>query len=226
MAHFCAIRPVLLLETGLHSVPGAARLCDSSRPLRILWCGDLEPHKALHLLLQALAGIGLDVQYDLRIIGSGRLLDSLRRLAERLNISEWCSWMGRLSHQDTLRHYEWADLLVFTSLRDTSGNVMLEAFSYGVPVVCFDHQGAADIVSAESGIKMAVSTPGEAVRQLRTTIETLARDRQKLSLLSKGALKRARDFLWERNGELMAAAYRAALGIAKQGSEIVASPEC
>ena len=44
-----------------------------------------------------------------------------------------------------------AELFCFTSLRDTSGNVVLEALAAGVPVVCFDHQGAGDMVSDAVG---------------------------------------------------------------------------
>ena len=31
-------------------------------------------------------------------------------------------------------------MLLFPSLRDTSGTAVLEAMSMGLPVICFDHQ--------------------------------------------------------------------------------------
>jgi glycosyltransferase involved in cell wall biosynthesis len=213
MKRLHAITPVLLLETGLHTIVSSPRASDPSQPLRILWSGDLLPHKAFHLLLHALAEVSPDVPYELRVVGRGRLSDSAKDLAERLGVAPNCQWMGWLPHEEALQHYAWADVFVFTSLRDTSGNVVLESLSYGVPVVCLDHQGAADMITVESGIKVPVSTPPQVVAGLRQAIETLGRDRQALMSLSKGALDRARNFLWSRNGEEMARVYASVLSV-------------
>jgi glycosyltransferase involved in cell wall biosynthesis len=205
--------PVLLLETGLPSVAGRANEADPARPLRIFWCGDLSHRKALHLLLRALSRLPKEVVYELRVAGSGPLFGSLRKLAERLGVTPRCEWMGNLPHDEVLEQCAWADVFAFTSLRDTSGNVVLEALSRGCPVICLDHQGAGDMVDASSGIKIPVSTPGRVVEALREALEKVARDRAMLRFLSNGAIARAKEFLWSRNGERMAEVYRSALSV-------------
>ena len=103
--------------------------------------------KALHLLSGALAQLPPEVPYELRILGDGPLRDRWQRLARRLGVAPHLNWLGRLPHQEALRQYAWADLFVFTSLRDTSGNVVVEAWPPALPVLCLDHQGMHDIVT-------------------------------------------------------------------------------
>ena len=55
--------------------------------------------------------------------------------------------MGWLPHQEAIAQYAWADAFVFSSLRDTTGTVVVEALAAGLPVICLDHQGVHDVVT-------------------------------------------------------------------------------
>jgi glycosyltransferase involved in cell wall biosynthesis/peptidoglycan/xylan/chitin deacetylase (PgdA/CDA1 family) len=207
------VKPILMLETGIHSVAASSRRPDPNRPvLHILWSGDLAPHKGLPLLLKALSRLSQRLSCELRILGTGRLQRRWQRLARRLNVAGKVTWMGRLPHPQALDQYRWADVFVFTSLRDTSGNVVLEALAAGVPVVCLDHQGVRDIVTEECGIKIPVTVPSDVVIRLSEALTTLAQDSALWERMSAGALRRAREYEWPRQGERMAALYRRILG--------------
>jgi len=207
------IKAPVLLETGLPEVNFIKRLPSQAdqQSLRILWSGELKPHKALHLLLHALSQLPSQTPYELKILGSGPMERRWRNLAEYLKICDRCHWLGWLPYEEVRNFYEWAEILVFTSLRDTSGNVILEALSHGVPVICLDHQGAADIVTSRCGIKIPVVEPKQVIAGLKDAVLKLAEDRKKLCELSLGALERAKEYLWSRNGEQMAKFYYAAL---------------
>ena len=207
------VKPILMLETGIHSVAASPRCPDlNRRVVHILWSGDLAPHKGLPLLLKALSHLSQRLPCVLRILGTGRLQRRWQRLARRLNVAGNVTWMGRLPHQQALEQYRWADIFVFTSLRDTSGNVVLEALAAGVPVVCMDHQGVRDIVTEECGIKIPVTVPSDVVIRLSEAIMALAEDSVLRERLSAGALRRAREYEWPRQGDRMATLYRKMLG--------------
>jgi glycosyltransferase involved in cell wall biosynthesis len=208
----CRADPVRLLETGLSWFPPPGPPRARSGSLRILWSGELRPFKALPLLLKALARLPRDLPCELRVLGKGPAEPRWRLQAEQLGVARQVTWMGRLPHAEALRQYDWADTFVFTSLRDTSGNAVLEALAAGVPVVCFDHQGVADIVTAESGVKIPVTTPEDAVTRLAAALERLARDRGHALALAEGARRRARDFDWSLQEARMAEIYRQVLG--------------
>ncbi len=209
----------LLLETGVHEVrePNRARfekrLADAraarpAGPLRILWSGELQTRKALPVLLRALAQVDPTVEWQLDVVGDGPLRDRWMAEAEKLRISDRVHFLGRLPFAEAVERMNSAELFCFTSLRDTSGNVVLEALAAGVPVLCFDHQGAGDMVSDYSGIKLPVRSPKRAYRDWANAIEMLAGEPRKLFALSRGATVQARGFLWSRNHDRINNLYR------------------
>ncbi len=54
-------------------------------------------------------------------------------------------------------------LMLITSLRDLTSTVTIEALSMGLPIVCLDHCGFAEVVDESCGIKIPVTTPREVV---------------------------------------------------------------
>lgn len=206
--------PRVMMDVGVDYQPHAVdRSFRHGGPLRLLWAGVFEHRKALHLLLEAVARLPKSTPYELRIIGDGELKARWKKMAQRLGIEPNCRWLGWLSHADTLQQYQWADLFVFTSLRDTTGTVLLEAMAAGTPVVCLDHQGAADIVTDHSGVKLPVTTPRQAIGQFAQTLARLHQDRNELERLSQGAVGRAADYAWNNLGARMLAVYREVLGV-------------
>ncbi|MCU1261953.1 MAG: glycosyl transferase group 1 [Bryobacterales bacterium] len=202
---------LLLLDVGIDAVQPKQPSGDRPGHIRILWSGELIPRKAIHLLLSALGSVRNEMSFELKVLGRGPLLSKALSMASELGIEDRCQFMGWLPRAEAAAQSEWADVFVFTSLRDTSGTVMIEAMSRGVPVICFDHQGARDIVTKKSGIKLPVTNPKDAVRRLAGALQTLAENRDLLNELSGGAAERAKEFLWSRNGSRMALIYRSVL---------------
>jgi len=228
----------LLLETGLREVNEPdrsrfhARVEDKlagrpARPLKLLWSGELQTRKALPILLKALAKLE-DVRWELDILGAGPMWTSWIAEAKRLGLTlavraaaadetqmpsgegnkNIVRFLGRLPFPEAVAKMNEADVFCFTSLRDTSGNVVLEALAAGVPVVCFDHQGAADMVSDESGVLLPVISPSAAVTDWAATLRDLATDPEYLLELSEGTTEQARRFLWSANGDRINAIYK------------------
>ncbi len=219
--------PQLMLETGVEgSCQAPSRDFRHGGALRILWSGVFEHRKALHLLLQALAMLPPNVPYELRILGRGPLERRWRRLANKLNIERHCRWLGWLDHQEVRDQYCWADVFVFTSLRDTTGTVVLESLAAGTPVLTLNHQGVADVVTDDCGVRLPVTTPRDVACGLRDTLVRWYNNRAELESLSRGAFARADHYAWDRQGARMSAVYERVLDQATEtfptGSEPVA----
>ncbi len=214
----------LLLETGLHTVhePNRARFEDriackaagiSAPPLRLLWSGELHTRKALPMLLRALALVRPEIAWQLDVLGDGPMQAAWSAESQRLELSDRVRFLGRQSFTDAVAEMDSADLFCFTSLRDTSGNVVLEALAAGVPVMCFDHQGCGDIVDATCGVKVRVSRPEQAYADWARAIEDLATQPERLLDLSRGATERASRFLWCHNHDRVNSIYKELAGI-------------
>lgn len=223
-------RPVVqMLETGL---PKALELdlgnlppksISAGEPLRVLSSGWITPNKALHLLLRASAIAAKQIPIEVTVLGKGSAEKGNRQLASRLGIGDQVRFLGWKPYQEALQEYDRAHCLAFTSLRDTSGNVLLEAMARGVPPICLDHQGAGEIVTPQSGVKIAVTNPQQVVTDLANALVKLYRDEHQLRALSEGAVRRMREYTWDMQGARMAEVYRQL--IATRAKEIALRPE-
>ena len=67
------------------------------------------------------------------------------------NIKDNVDFISWLPQKDFFELYASHDLLLFPSLHDSGGGVVLEALCHGMPVVCLDLGGPKDIVTPKSG---------------------------------------------------------------------------
>ncbi|MGW8256397.1 MAG: glycosyltransferase family 4 protein [Thermoguttaceae bacterium] len=216
LQHFLGVQSKVISDVGVPHVAEIDRPQRSiGQPLRILWSGVMQLRKALPLLIEAVALLPVDIPVEIRVLGQGRYFNAWRRLARRRGVDQHFEWLGWLPYEECQRQYTWADIFVFTSLRDTTGAVMLEALGAGLPVLCLDHQGARDLVNQDCGIKIRVSTPRQVVFDLRDAIARLARDPNELRRLSSGATDRAGEYIWSRQGEMLTEVYRTAIRLSK-----------
>lgn len=188
---------------------------EPGEPLRVLWSGRLRAWKALPLLLKALPMLPPDVNWRLRVLGVGPREAEWRRLADRLGVSDRIDWLGWPEYRATLPHYQWADAFAFTSMRDTSGTGLLEALASGAPIVGVDHQGAADIMTPDCAMPVAVGSPRETSTGIAVALTRLAREPETWRRLSEGARRHAKNFLWERQAEAIHEWYAEALSTAE-----------
>ncbi|HUT62214.1 MAG TPA: glycosyltransferase [Phycisphaerae bacterium] len=179
-------------------------------PLRIAWSGSHRLGKALPLLLHALARLADDVAWHLDVLGDGPCTPAWRAKAESLGMDGRCTWHGRLAREDAVALVHRAHVFVITSMIDLTSTVLLEALSQGVPVICPDHCGFADVVTADCGIKVPVVSPRQLAGDMTAAIAALAEDEPRRQHLATGALRRIRDFSWDQKARRLDTIYRRA----------------
>ena len=111
---------------------------------RMLTVGSMKDQKDHGLLLRAFAGMD---RPDLRLmlLGQGGNEAALRALASDLGIASRVIFAG--FHPDPAPFYATADLFVLSSYLEGFGNVIVEALSFGLPVVSTDcPSGPAEIL--------------------------------------------------------------------------------
>lgn len=164
-------------------------------PLRLCWSGQHTPGKSLNLLLDALALIP-DENIELHVIGKGSQTKKWKKKAENLGLKNvvWHGWMQRC---DALKVMQSSHVSVITSMCDLTSTVILEALSYGLPVITMDHCGFSNVINADCGIKIPVTHKKQIAKDLSVAITKLSGDEVERQRLSAGALVHARDFAWE-----------------------------
>jgi glycosyltransferase involved in cell wall biosynthesis len=131
------------------------------------------------------------------IIGQGPEEARLKAQAAALGVSDDVAFIGWLPREKVSQMYDSHDLMVFPSLHDSGGTVVLEALSRGLPVMCLDLGGPRQIVTAGSGITVETSgrNAAEVARAMSDEMLRLFAAPGLLRALSAGAVARAREFL-------------------------------
>ena len=168
--------------------------------LELLWAGRLEHRKALPIVIEALALLPKDFPVRVRVAGEGPLEAEWKALAQAMGVADKVEFIGFVSSEVMNTLIDDSHALVFCSLRDAFGTVVMEAMTCGRPVITLDHQGIGSALPATSAIKIPVTTPAETVRAYAEGIRQMAEPalRERLSagarayMQEQGWLKRAR----------------------------------
>lgn len=117
-----------------------------------LFVGGLEARKNLAFLLEAWVDVVRE-RPDARLViaGSGRELGPLQRRARRLGLERHVRFTGHLPEAEKVAYYRMADLLVFPSLMEGFGLVVVEAMSCALPVVVSDRGSLPELVGDGEG---------------------------------------------------------------------------
>lgn len=134
---------------------------NASRPrVLIVSCSGIKRVKRLDRIVEAIGALSArypSTQFEWNHIGDGELSSDILRCAElRLdNIpSLRYRFLGRMSNAEVFRFYESNFVDCFVNLSESEGLPvsMMEAMSFGIPVVATDVGGVGEIVSPSSGI--------------------------------------------------------------------------
>jgi glycosyltransferase involved in cell wall biosynthesis len=178
--------PNFVPDAGVQAAPPCET--DELRPRAplALALGRLHPNKGFDLLLEALV---IAREVHLWIAGDGPLRVELERRAVRLGISDRVRFLGW--RDDVPALLACADLLVCPSLHEPLGNVVIEAWSAGLPVVATASDGPAGLIEdGESGILVPLpDDPGGGPQALARAIQHLCDDYELRAMLGKGGRK-------------------------------------
>lgn len=133
--------------------------------VNILWAGRLIYRKGLKFLLEALSLVKTQRKFNLILAGTGPETENLKALAKKLKIDNKVTFLGKIPYTQMKQVYETSDFFVFPSLRETTGTVLFEAMSNGLPVLTFNQNGADLLIDESCGIKIDINQSLEAVKQ-------------------------------------------------------------
>ncbi|MGW6097124.1 glycosyltransferase family 4 protein [Streptomyces sp. NPDC055157] len=198
--------PVMALADGvpdeLVQTAGPGLATRKSGAPTVLWVGRLAPFKAPGLALHAFSHLKEHLP-DARLVflGDGPLRATIEDLAARLGVAESVRFRGRVPWDQALRAYDEADVLLFTSLRDSSGVQTLEAWSRGLPVVHLNHQGIGDFSAPGGAVAVPLGHPAGLPDRLAQALHGVLTDDEARVHMSKAAVRWARRHTWAAKAE-------------------------
>lgn len=162
-------------------------------------CSYVVPVKRLHLIAEALKKADFPVRWT--HIGSGPLAPRLKELAGTLPSCVRAEFPGAMKNADVLNFYQKQDVTVFVNVSSSEGIPVsiMEACSFGIPVIATDVGGTSEIVKdKENGFLLRADFAPEELLQALNRIRSMnGEDYEKLCKNSRSIWENS--FSAERN---------------------------
>lgn len=168
-------------------LPNAVLLPDSIIPkkfenqkLKLLFIARFAHNKGIHILLEAIKQLnneGYIDKLEFNLGGKGPLFEYYSSNYKYSNVN----YLGFVSDEQLVKEYETNDLFVFPTLFEGMPTVVLEAMSYGMPVIVSDVGATAELINSNNGFLINKNS----VEELKTAIirfyNLSIKDKQQLS---------------------------------------------
>jgi glycosyltransferase involved in cell wall biosynthesis len=179
----------------------------------ILFVGNLDHahyFKGVDILIRAFKKLSnyelLITNYQLLIIGDGDLRPTYEKQAEELNFADHVIFTGRISDEDLACYYYLADTVVLpsTTSAEAFGLVLIEAESFGKPVIGADLPGVRSVVG-EAGLLVK---PGD-IDDLAEKLKIILSDENLRQNFSVAGLNQVKEkYNWEEHTKKLDQSYK------------------
>jgi len=105
---------------------------------KILFVGRLINKKGLDLLIDVLKLIPKNIKWKLDIYGDGKEKNRIEKKIKDNKLQDNIILKGKRNFTDISDAYKSADIFVLPSLRETGGNVLIEAMAHKLPIISLD----------------------------------------------------------------------------------------
>ncbi len=207
----CTNRPFRFIsETGPRDIAlDADRIWAERRsdhgPVRFLYVGRIVRSKGLRDAIRAFQLLGSRADIQLDILGDG----PDRAECERAAASDGrIRFHGRVPRVDVDEWYRKAQVFLFPSFREPSGNVVFEAMGFALPMIVADAGGPGFTVDDDCGVKIAITDPQRFAGDISHAVEALADDAALRERQGRAAFERVAEVgAWDRRIKRLEEAY-------------------
>jgi glycosyltransferase involved in cell wall biosynthesis len=194
------------------------RFCVTERapaegPLRVAFVGRLVPYKGADMLIEAAAPLVRAGKVTIDIIGDGPEMASLRRQVRESELCDGVALPGWIDHRELAKRLARSQVLAFPSVREFGGGVVLEAMALGLAPVVMDYAGPAELVTAETGFRVAIGPRAATVAAFRGVLAELAASPERARAVGEKARCRVyKLFTWDVKARQIVEVYRWVMG--------------
>ena len=132
----------------------------------LVTCCNLEPLKRMPLFAEAFCKISEDIpECKWVCIGSGEDYDKIKAIIFDANLEEKVTLAGRMPNREVLEFYKNNPVTFFCNVSTSEGLPVsvMEAFSFGIPVLATDVGGTSELVNHENGLLLSPDITAEDV---------------------------------------------------------------
>lgn len=180
----------------------------TNRKLKAIFVGRLVPYKGADVAIEACTEAMRKERLELEIVGDGPEMQGLTTLAQDLGVSNWVTFSGWIPHSEIPSRLAAADILVFPSIREFGGGVVLEAMACGTVPIVVDYGGPGELLTAQTGFRVPLGDKDALIQATRQAIEQVLHDPHCLNGYAHAArLRVAELYTWRKKADQIHSVY-------------------
>ncbi len=176
--------------------------------MHLLWVGKIQGLKALPIAIEAVNKLKSKFSVKMSVVGDGPDEVECKNLVKQFGLEKEIIFTGKILNTQVIEMMRNYDLLFFTSLKEGTPHVVLEALSNGLPVLCHDACGHGDIVDETCGMKIPLISFQKSVDEFAEKIEFLFLNQKKFDIFTEGAKECVKRNSWEYKAKSMVNYYQ------------------
>lgn len=205
-------RPMIYVpENGIDTdrFRSAARSAKRDTKLRLVFVGRLVPYKGADIAMEACRELLKAGKAHFDIIGDGPDMPRLQSLTAEMEIENSVTLHGWKSHSDVAEYLRDADVMVFPSVREFGGGVVLEAMASGVVPIVVDYGGPGELVTPACGFAVPIGPRKALAQQIETIVASIAAGKHDLGSMSMAAVLRIEQlYSWQAKARQISRVYQ------------------
>lgn len=169
--------------------------------------------KGHEFLFHVLNQIPANYEYEVRIIGDGPYQSTLQEIVNSSkNLNKHVVFLGKVDYTRMQAEYDEADILIHPSIRDNSGNVLIEALSSGKPIIAMNSFGSKVILDSNDSWLYSGKNHDELAENFKASLIEAIENENLYSEKSKAAIVKAHKYTWEKKYLMYEEVYTKLLG--------------
>lgn len=146
----------ILTDVGIDETKIEIEHNKDTKNTKFLWVGRFVFRKGLDLLIDSV-NIIKNLNFTITLVGDGPDYKRIKKKISKYKLNEKFVFVGRVEKNKVEYYYKTHDCFLFPSLRESSGNVLVEALTNGLPIICLAAGGAKTIVNESYGYLIDVN---------------------------------------------------------------------
>ena len=160
------------IKTNKMPIEGSNKLCDLKKK-NIISVGRLSKEKGFADLIEIFSNIESE-DWTLTIVGDGDEKENLETLIKDNNLESKVILTGFLNKEELYKLYENSSLYVMTSFEESFGLVLVEASSFGIPLIAFDSAIGAKEIIQENGILVSNRDKSVMIKKIKKLMNDIS----------------------------------------------------
>lgn len=203
---------VYIPENGIDPTRFLSRQKSNIGPLRLVFVGRLVPYKGAEIAIRAAAKLLRKGAVHLEIIGDGPEMHALKQLVASNGLDASVIFTGWKTQSEVAKILSEKDMLVFPSIREFGGGVVLEAMASGVVPAVVDYGGPSELVNSDCGFVIEMASREDLAVAFTRLLEDVLSQKYDLKAMSKLALARVETlYSWDAKAQQILEVYESAI---------------